>query len=187
MLCLFHFSLATAQNVMYEEEAEITSSIDSSYPGELVLIQEFSVKAPLKAVWDAYTTREGWESWAVPLAEIDFRVGGYIKSNYNPDGRIGDSNTIVIHIINYVPERLITLQAEISENFPGFMRKDAKDFYNVICFEELEPGLTRVQSYGIGYKSSEKYLALMNFFVEANEMSLRKLIDWLEGERKSNE
>ena len=187
MLWLFHFSAATAQETVHEEALGITSRIDSSYPGELVLIQEFSVRAPLKAVWDAYTTREGWESWAVPLADIDFRVGGYIKSNYDPEGRIGDSNTIVIHIINYVPERLITLQAEISENFPEFMRSDAKNFFNVICFGEKEPGLTHVQSYGIGYKNSEKYLALMNYFVKANEMSLRKLIAYLEGDRKSNE
>ena len=43
------------------------------------------------------------------------------------DGRVHDlphvkTETIVTHIINYVPRRLLTLQAEITDNFPEFMK-----------------------------------------------------------------
>ena len=106
-------------------------------------------------------------------------MGGTIKSNYNPKGSIGDSTTIVTHIINYVPQQLITLQAEITDNFPEFMKKEADDFYNVITFRSTSEG-TFVQSFGIGYKNTPKYLQLMNYFIPANEQTLMKLISYLE-------
>ncbi len=160
----------------------VISTIDSTYTPELVLIQEFTVKAPIDAVWNAYTTKRGWESWAVPIAEVDLKVGGYIKTNYNQEGKIGDSTTIVTHIINYVPQRLITLQAEITDNFPDFMKKEAKDFYNIIYFDEMKNGNTTVKSFGIGYKNDPKYLSLMKYFIPANEKTLMNLITYLEKE-----
>jgi uncharacterized protein YndB with AHSA1/START domain len=166
----------------YAQEKRVVSIIDSTKTPELVLIQELTVKAPIKSVWDAYTTKNGWESWAVPLAEVDLKVGGHIKTNYNENGVIGDSTTIMTHIINYVPNRLLTLQAEITDNFPEFMKADSKDFYNVIYFNELESGDTNIKSFGIGYKNNPKYLSLMNYFIPANEKTLMKLIAYLEKE-----
>ena len=158
----------------------VISYIDSTASPELVLIQELKVNAPLEDVWTAYTTKEGWEKWAVPLAEVDLRVGGYIRSNYNAEGVIGDSTTIVTHIINYVPNKLITLQAELSDNFPQFMKEDAKDLYNVIYLDELENGETQIKSFGIGYKNNPKYMSLMKFFIQGNEKTLMQLVTYLE-------
>lgn len=164
------------------EQKRVVSTIDFTRTPELVLIQEFTVDAPIDSVWNAYTTKEGWESWAVPMAEVDLKVGGFIKTNYNIEGKIGDSTTIVTNIINYVPNRLITLQAEITNNFPDFMKKEAKDFFNVIYFDETESGMTNVKSFGIGYKNNPKYLSLMEYFIPANEKTLMSLIQYLEKE-----
>lgn len=167
-------------SLTFGQEKRVVSKIDSTKTPELVLIQELTVKAPIDSVWNAYTTKKGYESWAAPLAEVDLKVGGFIKSNYNKEGEIGDSTTIVTHIINYVPKRLITLQAEITDSFPEFMKDDAKGFYNVIYFDELENGDTQIKSYGIGYKNNPKYLSLMNYFIPANEKILMNLIAYLE-------
>lgn len=169
-------------SITFGQEKRVISKIDSTKTPEIVLIQELTVKASIDAVWDAYTTKKGWESWAVPLAEIDLKVGGFIKTNYNEQGQIGDSTTIVTHIINYVPKRLLTLQAELTDNFPDFMKDDAKDFYNVIYFDELENGSTHIKSFGIGYKNTPKYISLMNYFIPANEKTLMRLIAYLENE-----
>ena len=165
-----------------ENNSRVESRIDSSQSPELVLIQEFDVYSDIQYVWNAYTTKEGWENWAVPVAEVDLKVGGSIKTNYNPEGNIGDSTTIVTHIINYVPQRLLTLQAELTDNFPEFMKKEASDFYNVIYFDEVSEGVTNVKSFGIGYKNNPKYLSLMKYFIPANEQTLQKLIEYLEEE-----
>ena len=181
---LFLASISFGQMEDEVEKKRVVSTIDSSKTPELVLIQEFNVNAPIGSVWNAYTTKEGWENWAVPIAEVDLKVGGFIKTNYNPEGVIGDSSTIVTHIINYVPERLITLQAEITDNFPEFMKREAKDFYNIIYLNELENGGTNVKSYGIGYKNNPKYRSLMNYFIPANERLLMNLISYLEEDFK---
>lgn len=167
-------------SIAFGQEKRVVSKIDSTKTPELVLIQELTVKAPIDSVWNAYTTKKGWENWAVSLAEVDLKVGGYIKTNYNEQGKIGDSTTIVTHIINYVPNRLLTLQAEITDNFPEFMKDDAKDFFNIIYFHELENGDTNIKSFGIGYKNTPKYLALMDYFIPANEKTLMNLIAYLE-------
>ena len=181
LFVLMHF-IAFGQSNGEIDQKRVTSTIDSTKSPELVLIQEFVVNAPIASVWNAYTTEEGWESWAVPIAEIDLQVGGYIKTNYNKEGKIGDSTTIVTHIINYVPNRLITLQAEITDNFPEFMKKEAEDFYNIIYFDEMENGKTNVKSFGIGYKNNPKFLSLLKFFIPANEKTLVNLIKYLENE-----
>tara|TARA_R110001606_G_scaffold229275_1_gene377255 strand:+ start:2832 stop:3401 length:570 start_codon:yes stop_codon:yes gene_type:complete len=164
----------------FGQEKRVVSKIDSTYNNELALIQEFIVNVPIDSVWNAYSTKKGWESWAVSIAEIDFKINGLIQTNYNKDGKIGDDSTITLHILNYVPNRMITLQAEISKNFPEFMKEDEKDLYNVILFEELGISKTKVTSFGIGYKNNEKYKSLMQFFVKGNEQSYINLISYLE-------
>jgi len=180
ILSCFLTALSYGQIAEKDSQSRVISKIDSTSSPELVLIQEFNVNASIDSVWHAYTTREGWENWAAPIAEVELKVGGFIKTNYNKEGEIGDSTTIMIHIINYVPNRLLTLQSEITDNFPEFMKKEAKDFYNIIYFDELENGITNVKSFGIGYKNNPKYLSLMEYFIPANEQILTNLILYLE-------
>lgn len=176
----FNPLLHYGQNVNQESNHRIVSKIDSTNTQELFLIQEFTVNVPIDSVWNAYTTKQGWESWATAIAEIDFNINGTVKTNYNKNGKIGDEATIVMHVLNYVPNRMLTLQAELAEHFPAFMKEDEKDLYNVILFEELSASKTKITSYGIGYKNNEKYKSLMQFFVKGNEQSYINLISYLE-------
>ncbi|MBC2846038.1 SRPBCC domain-containing protein [Winogradskyella flava] len=174
-----------AQNTEGHKEKRVTSVIDSSQANNMVLKQTFVVNVALDSVWNACTTKEGWESWATAKAEIDFKLNGLIKTNYNNDGEIGDDSTIYLHIINYIPKTMLTLQAELTKNFPKFMKADEKDLYNMILFEEIEPSKTKVTSYGIGYKNNKKYMSLMKFFIEGNEQSYLNLISYLESGKPS--
>src|SRR5688572_6761423 len=54
------------------------------------VVHEGIVEAPLDAVWAAWTTSEGLRSWMAPHAEIDLRVGGRMRANYNAQGTLGD-------------------------------------------------------------------------------------------------
>lgn len=161
-------------------EKRILSVVDSSHTNNMVLKQSFEVNVSLDSVWNAYTTKKGWENWATSIADIDFKINGVIKTNYNKDGNIEDDSTIILHIINYIPKRMLTLQAELTKNFPEFMKEDEKDLFNMILFEEISPSKTKVTSYGIGYKNNEKYMSLMKFFIQGNEQSYLNLISYLE-------
>ncbi|GAA4272527.1 hypothetical protein U6A24_09745 [Aquimarina gracilis] len=176
---LFQLSVYS-QGANDEMEKRVHSKIDSTQSQNLVLIQSFEVNASLDKCWDAYSTKKGWQSWVAPLAEVNFKINGLIKTNYSKNGSIEDPSTIRLHVINYIPKKMITLQAELSNNFPEFMKKDAKDLFNIVHFEELDKGLTRITSYGIGYKNNPKYLQLMKYFISANEKGYMQLISYLE-------
>ena len=157
---------------------DATSQVVSTDANELILIQEVSFEASIEEVWRAYTTAEGWTAWASPKAEIDLRVGGTIRTAYQ--GEIGGENTNTLHIVNYVPERLLTLRAELSSSWPEVMQEDAERLSNVILFDETEDGVTRIQSFGIGYTNAPQYDQLMGFFIKANEGLFQNLRGYLE-------
>ncbi len=144
----------------------------------LILKQEVLFAAPIEDVWRAYTTAEGWTAWAAPKAEIDLRVGGTIRTAYQ--GEIGGSSTNTLHIVNYVPERLLTLRAEPSPTWPEVMQEDADKLSNVILFDEIADGVTRIQSFGVGYSDAPEYEQLMGFFIKANESLYQNLRTYLE-------
>jgi len=165
-----------------EDEKQITSRVETTAAGERILVHEVEIGAPVAQVWDAHTTEAGWTRWSSPLARIDLRVGGTILTHYDASAKIGDPGTNTLHIVNYVPRRVLTLRADVSENWPEVMRQDADKLTNVILFEELDETRTRITSYGIGYRDTPEYDSLMQFFIAANEKLYGTLIEELEGE-----
>src|ERR1700712_2990917 len=55
---------------------------------------QLSIEVPATAdeVFAAFTTSEGFRSWAAPVARVDLRVAGMIESSYDARARIGDPN-----------------------------------------------------------------------------------------------
>lgn len=163
-----------------EGDGKIESHIIKAEVGDLILAQEFVVEAAVSDVWKAHSTEAGWASWSAPLVEMDFRAGGTIRTHYGAGAEIGDPGTITLHIVNYVPERVLTLRAELSERWPDVMREDAGNLMTVILFESLGEKRTRVSCYGVGYRDLPAYDDLMKFFIPANEGLFRKLKEVLE-------
>ncbi len=150
------------------ERDPIQSRVEVLSTGERILIEEVVIEAPLADVWNAYTTESGYTAWAAPKARIDLRVGGTMLTQYGPNAEIGDPGTNTLHIVNYVPQRLLTLRAEIADNWPEVMKQDGERLTNVILFEAITPNRTRIESFGIGYGPSPEYENLLQFFVTAN-------------------
>ncbi len=140
------------------------------------LVHEAVVTAPVADVWKAFTTSAGFESWAVAHAEIDLRVGGEMRSNYDPNGTIGDENTIVNEILAFEPERMLSIRnTRTPEGFP-----DADLFgqtWSVIYFEP-ENGArdrTHVRIVGLGWGEGADWDVLYNFFNAGNAQTLAEL------------
>lgn len=176
--CLVGCDSVTTEDHPLSAREGPSSEVVGTDAGELVLIQEVSILAAVDDVWKAYTTSEGWTGWAAPKAEIDLRVGGTIRTAYV--GEIGGENTNTLQIVNYVPHRLLTLRAEVSDNWPEIMKRDAERLSNVILFESIGPNATQIQSFGIGYTDSPELEQLMTFFIKANEGLLENLQVYLE-------
>ena len=157
----------------------VASRIVAGQPGERVLIQTARVKADLKSAWNAYTTNEGWTAWAAPVADIDLRVGGTIKTHYVAGAKIGSQGTNTLRIVGYVPERLLVLRAEPSALWSDELRRDADRFTNVIVFTPVSQSESDITSYGIGYRDSAAHAQLLAFFEKANVKLLHGLVTYL--------
>ncbi|HET6202469.1 MAG TPA: SRPBCC domain-containing protein [Planctomycetota bacterium] len=161
---------------------------DSSFvapDGSRVLQQSIVVKASRKEVWDALTTAEGVKSWAVPVAAVDFRLGGIWESTYDPNGKIGDPRNIQNRYLSYLPMRMISIQPVQAP--PGFPHPELlPNLFFVLELEDLALDRIRVTLSGVGYRSGEGYDAIYRHFEKGNAWSLAKLhrrfaegpIDW---------
>jgi hypothetical protein len=57
-------------------------------------VNEGTINAPVAAVWNVWTTSEGYMSLGVAKADVDFKLGGLIRSHYSASGTLGDEETI---------------------------------------------------------------------------------------------
>ena len=151
-----------------------TSKRRQPVTGANELVTEGTIGAPVDAVWAAFTTKEGQESWNVSHAEIELKVGGKMRTHYDPAGRIGDPNTIENTILCFEPKRMLSIQvANPPVSFP--FKNAIKNIWTVIYFEEAGPSLTRLRIVGLGYGDDEESQKLRGFFDKGNSHTLKKL------------
>jgi len=98
------------------QEVHNTSYITPS--SERVLRLEVAVPAKIKDVWGVLTTEEGWKSWATPVAEYVFKVGGKLHTHYRLGAKIGDPGSIYNSVLCYVPNQMFSMKIELNETFP---------------------------------------------------------------------
>ena len=138
------------------------------------LRSEGIVDAPIEAVWDAFTTKEGIESWMVPHAEIDLRVGGKMRTTYDPNGVIGDDSTIENTILSFDPPHMLSIKAtKPPANFP--MKEAIKNMWSVIYLDPVDSKRTRITVVGMGYGDDEASQTLRKHFDAGNTWTINKL------------
>jgi uncharacterized protein YndB with AHSA1/START domain len=138
------------------------------------LVTEGIIDAPVAAVWDALTTKEGQESWNVAHAEIELKVGGKMRTHYDPKGQIGDPDTIENTILCFEPNRMLAIQvANPPAKFP--FKEAIKKMWTVMHFTEEGPSRTKLRLVGTGYGDDEESKKLRGFFEKGNAFTLKKL------------
>jgi hypothetical protein len=124
-------------------------------------------------------------TWAVPVASVDFRLGGIWESSYRLDGQIGAPGNIKNRFLSFVPLRMVSIQAIAAP--AGFPHPELlAEIFTVIELSEVEPERVRVTVSMVGYKAGEGYDAIYRHFQGGNAWTLRKLhqrfaegpIDW---------
>ena len=180
---------AHAQSIKDYPEVVDTSFVEPD--GAKVLQISLLIPVDRKQVWARFTSTEGYRAWAVPVAKVDFRLGGLIEGSYDYHARIGDPDNIQNKIIAYVPGRAISIQnVQAPHDLPG--RKEFGEIVTTIEFDEVGAGVTRVTLTAVGYKPGEPYDTLYRHFGWGNAYTLMKLkqslvngpIDWKAAEAR---
>lgn len=137
-------------------------------------VTEGVVNAPVAEVWRVFTTNEGFKNLGVAKAEIDFRVGGLMRSHYNPNGVIGDEGTIQNQIIAYEPEHMLAFR--IHQPPKGFPFAEAwKNTWSVVTLTDMGNGTTHVRLAGVGYDATEESQKMREFFKAGNAYVMKLL------------
>lgn len=144
------------------------------------LSQTSVIEAPVADVWAAFTTADGLKkSWGVALAEVDFRLGGTLRTNYDEKGAIGDPGTITHHILSYEPQRMLALRTDAPANAPEEVKLICDHGWTVIRLEPLGPGRTRVTETMMGYQEGPMWDRAYAFFEKGNAWTHERMKDSL--------
>lgn len=132
------------------------------------------IRASKAELWQVFATAQGMQRWMAPRVEIDLRVGGTIRSSYDPTSDLEDDRTIVNTILALAPERLLALRCtQVPAGFP--FRDEIQDTWSVILLEELGPERTRVTFQGMGYTADEGSQRMRAFFQQGNQHVIQQL------------
>lgn len=154
------------------EHIRNTSFIESS--GDKALQLTIDVPAPTHDVFDAFTTSEGFRSWAAPVARVDLKIGGYIEASYDASAALGNPGNIKNQIVAYVPDRLLVIRNVQAP--PGFANQGLfARTVTVIELLALNPKNTRVTLTNAGYGPGPGFADVYRHFEWGNAYTLEEL------------
>ncbi len=164
------------------------SEVVATVPGEIALKQTLTIDADIATVWSLFTTSEGVSKWMAPVGEVDLRAGGAIRTNYNACAEPGDDGTITNKIVNFVPERFLTLQADlVPQREASWMNEtiyaQRDNLFSVIEFSEADDGMTQITMWGLGYGEGPEWETMLGFFIAGNEWTFGQLQKAIAGEQ----
>jgi len=137
-------------------------------------VNEAIIEAPVDAVWEVWSTARGYKLLGVAQAEMDFRIGGLIRSHYSAEGMIGDEETIENRILAYEPKRMVAIRIDRPPR--SFPFKEAwKKSWTVITLTDAGANRTHLRIASMGYGTDEESLAMKRFFEAGNQFTLDAL------------
>ena len=166
---------------------------DDSYTepnGSRVLKLNITVDAPVSKVWKLLISSEGWQSWAVPVAWVDFGIGGMVETSYTATAVRGQPGNIKNSIVAYVPEQLLVLRnVQAPPNF-----EHAGDFgktVTAINLRSISKNRSQIELDGVGFLATPAFDTLLKKFRYGDSWTLEHLkraaehgpIDWAAEER----
>jgi uncharacterized protein YndB with AHSA1/START domain len=134
-------------------------------------VTEGFINASTPEVWRLFTTSEGYKLTGVAHAEVDLKIGGLIRTHYDPKGRLGDPGTIVNEILAYEPERMLAMR--VKQPPAGFPYGDViEGTWTVLYLNPAGENMTQVRIIGLGYTDQPQSQAMRKFFADGNRWTL---------------
>ena len=138
------------------------------------IVSEAVVNAPVEAVWNAWTTVEGIQSWMVAKTDIDLRVGGLWRTSYTRDADLAGDTAIHHRILAFDAGRMLAFQTvKTPKNFPF---AGIAQTWTVVYLEPAGSGRTKVTVRMVGYGDDPESLKMRAFFDKGNQATMDSLV-----------
>lgn len=138
------------------------------------LIHEVTIEAPVADVWNAFTDAKEIETWMVPKADIDLRVGGLLRTAYDARAELDGPQAIHHQILAYEPQRMLALK--VVQCPDGFeFAEQVEQTWEVLYFEPVSADRTHIRAVGLGYGEGEQWERMRTFFDQGNAWTYAQL------------
>jgi uncharacterized protein YndB with AHSA1/START domain len=122
------------------------------------------------------------ESWMTSHAEIELKIGGLMKTQYDPKGTVNDSSAIHQVILSYDPMEMLSFQVvKAPEQFP--FPKAIKEMWTVVYFQPKGEKETFVRITCSGFSENSESMKMREFFDKGNAFTLQELQKRFSGEK----
>ncbi|HEX4159615.1 MAG TPA: SRPBCC domain-containing protein [Rhizomicrobium sp.] len=190
-ICAALSSAAAAPVPSWQDFKDVTNTSFTEPDGDRSLQLSIDVPASAHDVFAAFSTSEGFSSWAVPVANVDFRVGGMMEASYDSKAKLGDPNNIKNAIVSYIPDRLLIIRNVQAP--AGFV--DSSLFQKTVTmieFAPLDAKTTHVTITNAGYGAGAGFADVYSHFEWGDAYTLHELrkrftrgpVDWAAEEAK---
>jgi uncharacterized protein YndB with AHSA1/START domain len=133
-------------------------------PPERVILKDVLVAAPVAAVWSAWTTREGIESFFAPEAIVDPRPEGAFRLHFNPYAQPGSKGADDMRFLALQKERMLSFTWNAPPHLP-----DAR-MQRTVVIVRMEPAgdsETRVRLSHVGWGDGGEWDKAYEYFDRA--------------------
>jgi uncharacterized protein YndB with AHSA1/START domain/uncharacterized protein YciI len=133
-------------------------------PTDRVLTAEAVVPAGSRAVWEAFTTSSGIESFLGTKANIELRQGGPYEIYFSGAAPYGERGSEDCRVLSFLPERMLSFEWNAPPSF-GDLRD--KRTLVVMQFEPVDSAATRVRLTQLGWGAGAEWNAVYAYFARA--------------------
>lgn len=155
-------------------------SITGAHAEMPILTKEVTIRAPVDAVWNAWTTEEGL-AFLSPQSNIELRIGGpyewFLHLEADENGKRGGEGS---HILAYLPNKMIAFSWTFPPAVPELRNADERTQV-VVFFDEDEDGRISVKLYAHGWQEGGPWQRGWEYFDKAWGAVLDRMKSHLEG------
>lgn len=139
------------------------------------LVAQVVVEAPADKVWEAFTTKEGIESWMVASGDVDLRIGGLMRTTYRRGANLDGETAIHQTILSIDPGRMLSFRTiKPPKDFP--FAEAISTSWTIVYLDPVETDRTRVTVKMLGYDSDPESQKMRAFFEVGNKATLDALV-----------
>jgi uncharacterized protein YndB with AHSA1/START domain len=143
-----------------------------------ILKKEVCIRAPIEAVWNAWTTADGL-AFLSPKSNIELRIGGpyewFLHLEADENGKRGGEGS---HILAYLPNRMIAFSWTFPPAVPELRNADERT--QVIVLLDETDGQVHVKLYAHGWQEGEPWQRGWEYFDRAWGQVLDRMKSHLE-------
>ena len=143
---------------------------------ERVIRKEVQVNAPVKIVWDAWTTSDGATRFFAPEARIELAIGGSYELCFDLEALKGSQGSEGCRVLSFLSLEMLSFEWNAPPEFSEVRTEQMqKHTWVVVQFCPLEKEQTRVRVTHLGWREGEEWEKVFQYFLRAWDIVLGRL------------